>query len=65
MELRYKIIRFYAKGGARTLHRGLTLEQAQKHCSDPETSSRTAVLSLAKARTAKVGDWFEGYEVDA
>jgi len=65
MELRYKIIRFYAKGRARTLHRGLTFEQAEKHCSDPETSSRTAVLPLAKARTARLGDWFEGYTVDA
>lgn len=64
MELRYKIMRFYFKGGARILHRGLTLEQAQKHCSDPETSSRTAVLPLAKARTAKLGAWFEGYKKD-
>ena len=58
-------MRFYAKGRARTLHRGLTLEQAEKHCSDPETSSKTAVLPLAKARTARLGDWFEGYTVDA
>jgi hypothetical protein len=65
MELRYKIVRFYFNSRPRTLHRGLTLEQAQKHCSDPETSSRTAVLPLAKARTKKVGEWFEGYEVDA
>ena len=65
MEIRYKIMRFYAKGRARTLHRGLTLEQAEKHCSDPETSSKTAVLPLAKARTARLGDWFEGYTVDA
>ena len=65
MELRSKIIRFYAKGRARTLHRGLTLEQAEKHCADPETSSKTAVLPLAKARTARLGDWFEGYTVDA
>jgi hypothetical protein len=65
MEPRYKIMRFYFKGGARILHRGLTLAQAQKHCSDPETSSRTAVLPLAKARTEKFGAWFEGYEVDA
>jgi hypothetical protein len=60
----YRIIRFYANGKSRTLKRGLTLEQAQKHCSDPETSSKTAVLPLAKARTKKCGEWFEGYTKD-
>ena len=60
----YKIIRFYANGKSRTLHRGLTLEQAQKHCSDPETSSTTAVRPVSKARTKKCGAWFEGYTAE-
>ena len=42
--------------------RGLTLEQAQAHCSDPETSSSTATGTHAQARTAKYGPWFDGYE---
>lgn len=46
----------------RTIKRGLTLEQARAHCSDPETSSRTATGSAAVARTRRLGDWFDGYE---
>tara|TARA_R100000995_G_scaffold1763_1_gene1205 strand:+ start:36021 stop:36161 length:141 start_codon:yes stop_codon:yes gene_type:complete len=42
----YKIIRFRFNGNNRTIKRGLTLEEAQEHCQDPETS----------------GDgWFDGY----
>ena len=42
----YKIIRFRFDGNNRTVKRGLTLEEAQEHCQDPETS----------------GDgWFDGY----
>lgn len=57
----YKIVRFYLYGGKRTVRRGLTLEQAQAHCSSPETSSRTARNSRAVARTRRMGPWFEGY----
>jgi hypothetical protein len=43
----YKIIRFKFKGNNKIIKRGLTLEQAQTHCNNPETS----------------GDgWFDGYE---
>jgi len=39
----YKIVRMYFsdKHPHRTIERGLTLEQAQEHCRDPETSSST------------------------
>lgn len=64
----YKIVRHYFNGGSqgggsftRTIATGLTLEQAQKHCSDKETSSRTATSSKAKARTRRYGHWFDGY----
>ena len=46
----YNIIRFYAPHldkANRTILRGLTLEQAQKHCRDP--------------KTRKDEEWFEGY----
>lgn len=58
----YKIIRFY-QGDTRnpTVLRGLTLEEAQEHCSDPETSSSTATNRAATRRTKKNGPWFEGY----
>lgn len=43
----YKIIRFYKSGAKpKVIRRGLTLEEAQKHCQDPSTS------------TSK---WFDGY----
>jgi hypothetical protein len=41
---------------------GLTLEEAQEWCRDPETSSSTATSAEAVARTAQLGDWFDGYE---
>jgi hypothetical protein len=59
---KYKIIRRYFRGGRRTIETGLTLEQAQEHCSNPETSSRTATSSKAKARTRRMGPWFDSYE---
>lgn len=58
----YKIIRFYRESyRKRTIKTGLTLEEAQKHCSDPETSSSTATGKVARARTRKFGAWFDGY----
>ena len=43
----YMIIRFYRESQSTVIKRGLTLEQAQEHCNDPETA----------------GDgWFDGYE---
>lgn len=60
----YKVIRFYRDrpGQHRTIETGLTLEQAQKHCSDPETSSSTCTKSSGKQRTRRVGPWFDGYQ---
>jgi hypothetical protein len=43
----YKIIRFRFKGRRRTIKTGLTLEQAQAHCSREDTH--------------KPGVWFDGY----
>lgn len=59
---RYKIVRMYAKGGRRTIETGLTLEQAQAHCQDPETSSRTCTKAANVRRTREKGPWFDGYE---
>lgn len=58
----YKIVRMYFRGERKTIKTGLTLEQAQAHCSDPETSSRTATSGKARRRTAEHGPWFDGYE---
>jgi len=64
-EPRYKIVRHYFQGNRkRTVDRGLTLAQAQRHCRDPETSSRTCLGGAGRARTRKCGPWFDGYEME-
>lgn len=63
----YKILRFYRDQPGlsnRTIKRGLTLEEAQAHCHDPETSSKTATLARARRRTYRYGPWFDGYTED-
>jgi hypothetical protein len=57
----YKVERLYFKGGKRVIDRGLTLEQAQAHCSDPETSSRTCTTATGRARTRRMGEWFDSH----
>lgn len=66
---RYRIVRFYRDGlpsgshrSTRGLPSGLTLEQAQAHCSDINTSSSTCWKTSALARTRRYGPWFDGYE---
>lgn len=59
----YRIVRFYKNSyRKRIIRRGLTLEEAQAHCSDPETSSSTCTTAAAKRITRRNGDWFDGYE---
>jgi hypothetical protein len=60
----YKIVRSFFEGGSKTIRTGLTLEQAQQHCKDPETSSSTASFAKAKRLTAARGPWFDGYEAE-
>jgi hypothetical protein len=60
----FKIVRFYQDPDApnrETITTGLTLEQAQAHCQDPETSSSTAVGVAAVHRTMAYGQWFDGW----
>jgi hypothetical protein len=60
----YRIKRFYQNENyaTETVARGLSLAQAKKHCSDPESSSTTATKRAAVARTTRRGPWFEGFE---
>ncbi len=60
----YKIVRSFQNGGKRTIERGLTLEEAQAHCKDPETSSSTCKRYHGRQRTKERGPWFDGYEED-
>lgn len=57
----YKVVRMYYKGGKRTIKTGLSLEEAQAHCEDPETSSTTCRKWVNRRRTKKFGMWFDGY----
>jgi hypothetical protein len=49
----YKIVRFYAPHlhrESKVIKTGLTLEEAQEHCNDPDTK--------------KEGEWFDGYTAE-
>jgi len=52
----YNIIRFKFDGYPRIVKRNLTLEEAQEHCRNPETSGETC------SDLSKRGLWFDGYE---
>jgi len=55
----YTIYRIYQKEGMtkRFIKGGLSLKEAQAHCNDPETSSKTA----KKRRGGCVSEWFDSY----
>lgn len=40
---------------------GLTLREAQEHCRNPETSSKTCTTIEGRRRTEEFGAWFEGF----
>lgn len=60
----YKIVRLYQSRNVpnRTIARGLTLEEAQAHCSNPESSSSTCTNAAGKRRTRRLGPWFDAYD---
>jgi hypothetical protein len=57
----YKIERLYQNGGRRTIKTRLSLEEAQAHCSDPETSSSTCTRAEGRRITDRNGPWFDSY----
>jgi hypothetical protein len=58
----YKIVRFFQDhDNKQTIDTGLTLEQAEEHCADPETSWKTCSSAEGQARTNKRGPWFDGW----
>jgi hypothetical protein len=61
----YKVVCYYRDNRRkRTVETGLTLEQAQAICNDPETSSTTATSAAARRRTKRNGAWFYGYTAE-
>lgn len=64
----YRIVRFFKDRddlNREVITAGLTLEQAQAHCDNPETSSTTATTPQALKRTVECGPWFDGYEKES
>lgn len=60
----YRIVRRYQRDNEpnEIIRRGLTLKEAQAHCSDKETSSKTCTHRTGLERTAKHGEWFDSYD---
>jgi hypothetical protein len=61
----YKIIRMYQNSFPdncrRVIKSGLTLEEAQEHCRNPETSSNTCRKARNVQRTKMYGPWFDSF----
>lgn len=59
-DVTYKVVRvFYRHAFREVISTGMTLEEAQAHCSDDETSSSTARSDEARERTKDFGDWMD------
>jgi len=59
----YKVVRHWFKDyRTAVIERRLTLEEAQAHCRDPETSSRTCKPGTMKIVSPNGDKWFDGYE---
>lgn len=57
----YSIIRFYQQQDEEVVDTGLSLEDAQEHCNDDDTSSSTCTTEEGELRTEECGPWFEGF----
>lgn len=58
----YKIVRKFKDTGRQyTLYTGVTLEQAQAHCSNPESSSYHCEKPHNRRRTKVHGIWMDVY----
>ena len=59
----YRVRSYFEDGGRnKRIKEGLTREEAQEHCSDPETSSSTCTEDAGIEHTEKYGAWFDGFE---
>jgi len=58
----YMIVRKYFQGDDEVIDTDLTLDEAQEHCQDPETSSKTCMQDEGIQRTEEQGPWFDAYE---
>lgn len=60
--MKYKIVRMFLNHPTETLKKNVSLEEAQRHCSDPETSSKTCTKAENISLTERAGPWFDGYD---
>ena len=62
----YKIIRKFQNEQLEdvVILRGLTLDEAQRHCSDLETSSFTCKDPAKLEYTKVMGNWFDSYHAE-
>ena len=60
----YKVIRFFLHGDKRVIDTGLSLEEAQQHCANPETSFTTCTKPELVRLTRERGPWFDGYDTE-
>jgi hypothetical protein len=60
----YRIVRFYhgARINRRIISTTNSLAVAQAHCNNPESSYKTCTSKVGRARTRRLGAWFDGYE---
>lgn len=56
----YEIVRFFQRGGREVIATDKTLEEAEEHCSDDESSSETCTTESGQALTRERGAWFDG-----
>lgn len=60
--MKYKIVRMFLNHPTVLVKKNVSLEEAQKHCGNPETSSKTCTTEEGKDRTEAFGPWFDGYD---
>ena len=61
--MKYKIVRFFLNGSRkRTIETGVSLEEAQKHTTNPESSYKTCKKPEGRRRTREHGPWFDGFQ---
>lgn len=65
-ETTYELVRYYQDLDVENevIETGLSLEDAQEVCNNPETSSKTCTTPEALAITAQYGAWFVGFRAE-
>lgn len=57
----FDIVRYFFNGEHDVIKESVTKEEAQSHCNDPETSSKTCTSKEGRRLTRDRGPWFDGY----